>query len=157
MTSSLRVVIADPEAMHQWGIRLGQLLKAGDLVLLHGDLGAGKTTLTRAIGEGLGIRGPVTSPTFVLSRVHPSLTDGPALVHVDAYRLSGNAAALDDLDLDASIDDSVTVVEWGASIAEDLAPERLDLFIDAAPDDVRILTLHPAGDRFESLVAALAG
>lgn len=130
---------------------------AGDLVLLHGDLGAGKTTLTRGIAEGLGVRGPVTSPTFVLSRVHPSLTGGPALVHVDAYRLEGNAGALDDLDLDASVDDSVTVIEWGAGIAEGLASGRLDLFLAAAADDARVITLEPVGDRFETLAQGLAG
>lgn len=152
-----RVLIADPNAMHEWGIRLGRLLKAGDLVLLHGGLGAGKTTLTRGIAEGLEVRGPITSPTFVLSRVHPSLVGGPALVHVDAYRLEGNAAALDDLDLDDSIDDSVTVIEWGADVAEGLAPQRLDLFIAARADDVRVITLQPVGERFDSLVSGLAG
>lgn len=152
-----QVRIADPDAMHEWGIGLGRLLRAGDLVLLHGGLGAGKTTLTRGIAEGLGVRGPITSPTFVLSRVHPSLTGGPALVHVDAYRLEGDAAALDDLDLDATVDDSVTVVEWGAGVAEGLAGQRLDVFLTAEPDDTRTLVLAPVGDRFESLVTRLAG
>ena len=85
---------------------------AGDLVILSGDLGAGKTTLTQGIGAGLGVRGEITSPTFVIARVHPSLVGGPPLVHVDAYRLGG-IDELDDLDLDTSLDDAVTVVEWG--------------------------------------------
>ena len=88
------------------------MLRRGDLVLLTGGLGAGKTTLAQGIGAGLRVRGPVTSPTFVIARVHPSLGDGPDLVHVDAYRL-GTALELDDLDLDADLDHSVVVVEWG--------------------------------------------
>lgn len=115
------------------GVRLAGLLRRGDLVVLSGDLGAGKTTFTQGLGEGLGVRGPVTSPTFVISRVHPPLGGGPALVHVDAYRLgpgtgSGEAALeLDDLDLDASLEDAVTVVEWGAGVAEGLADDRLEV------------------------------
>ena len=93
-----------PRTPGRWGARLGALLRAGDLVVLTGGLGAGKTTLTQGIAEGLGVRGPVTSPTFVIARVHPSLVGGPALVHVDAYRLGG-VAELDDLDLDASLDE----------------------------------------------------
>jgi tRNA threonylcarbamoyladenosine biosynthesis protein TsaE len=98
---------ADMEAL---GARIGGMLRAGDLVVLTGPLGAGKTTLTRGIGAALGVRGPVQSPTFVIARTHPSLGDGPALLHVDAYRL-GSAAELDDLDLD--LDHAVTVIEWG--------------------------------------------
>lgn len=112
---SQRFELADPERMHELGVRLGGRLAAGDLVILTGPLGAGKTTLTRGIGEGLGVRGPVTSPTFVLARTHPSLVGGPPLVHVDAYRLS-DAAELDDLDLD--FDGSVVVAEWGADMLE---------------------------------------
>ena len=106
-------VVHDPESMHDLGVKLGRLLSAGDLVILTGALGAGKTTLTRGIGEGLGVRGPVTSPTFVIARTHPSLTGGPSLVHVDAYRLGG-ADELDDLDID--FDHSVVIVEWGAEM-----------------------------------------
>ncbi len=109
-----RLGIADPEAMHELGLHLGARLAAGDLVILTGPLGAGKTTLARGIGEGLGVRGPVTSPTFVLARTHPSLGDGPPLVHLDAYRLA-DPAELDDLDLD--FDGSVVVAEWGAGMA----------------------------------------
>src|SRR3954464_13430485 len=102
-----------------FGRQLAASLRAGDLVVLTGDLGAGKTTLTQGIGAGLGVRGPITSPTFVIARVHPSEGDGPPLVHVDAYRL-GSIAEVDDLDLDASLDDSVTVVEWGEGLVDEL-------------------------------------
>lgn len=105
--------VQDPEEMHALGVSLGGRLAAGDLVILTGPLGAGKTTLTRGIGEGLGVRGPVQSPTFVLARTHPPLGAGAPLVHVDAYRL-GDAGELDDLDLD--FDGSVVVAEWGAGM-----------------------------------------
>lgn len=118
------VLVADRSAMHTLGERLARLLRRGDLVVLDGDLGAGKTTLTQGIGRGLGVRGEVTSPTFVIARVHPSTVGGPALVHVDAYRL-GSVLEFDDLDLDASLDDSVTVVEWGHGMVDDLAEDRL--------------------------------
>ncbi|MHA3722859.1 tRNA (adenosine(37)-N6)-threonylcarbamoyltransferase complex ATPase subunit type 1 TsaE [Leucobacter sp. HY1910] len=101
--------------MHDLGVRLGRALAAGDLLILTGPLGAGKTTLTRGIGEGLGVRGPVQSPTFVIARTHPSLVGGAPLVHVDAYRLA-NSDELDDLDLD--FDGSVVVAEWGAGVVE---------------------------------------
>ena len=103
-------------------------LAAGDLIVLSGELGAGKTTFTQGLGKGLGVRGDVTSPTFVIARVHPSLVDGPDLVHVDAYRLGG-IHELDDLDLDTSLDDAVTVVEWGEGVAEGLAESRLEVRI----------------------------
>jgi tRNA threonylcarbamoyladenosine biosynthesis protein TsaE len=112
--------------MHQLGERLAGLLRAGDLVLLTGDLGAGKTTLTQGLGRGLGVRGDVTSPTFVIAREHPSTVGGPALVHVDAYRL-GSLAEVDDLDLDSAAEDSVTVVEWGSGLVEDLTESRLEI------------------------------
>ncbi|KYH45308.1 tRNA (adenosine(37)-N6)-threonylcarbamoyltransferase complex ATPase subunit type 1 TsaE [Branchiibius sp. NY16-3462-2] len=147
--------LASPEATAEWGFALGSLLQAGDLVLLHGELGAGKTTLTRSLASGLGVRGPITSPTFVLARTHPSLVGGPSLVHVDAYRLGGDAAALDDLDLDASVDSAVTVIEWGAGVAEGLASSRLDVYLTAQPDESREVRVVPVGERFESLVAAL--
>lgn len=104
-----RITVANPDDMHAGGVRLGELLQAGDLVLVRGPLGAGKTTLTRGIGEGMGVRGRVTSPTFVIARTHQSLADGPPLTHVDAYRLE-NADELDDLDLDFT--GSAVVVEW---------------------------------------------
>jgi tRNA threonylcarbamoyladenosine biosynthesis protein TsaE len=110
--------------MRQLGVRLAGLLRPGDLVVLAGPLGAGKTTLVQGIGDGLGVRGPVTSPTFVIARVHPSLRGGPDLVHADAYRL-GSRLEVDDLDLDADLDHSVTVVEWGEGLVEALAPAHL--------------------------------
>ncbi|WP_345714102.1 tRNA (adenosine(37)-N6)-threonylcarbamoyltransferase complex ATPase subunit type 1 TsaE [Kineococcus glutinatus] len=112
--------------MRALGRRLAGLLRAGDLVVLSGGLGAGKTTLVQGLADGLGVRGPVTSPTFVISRVHPSLVGGPALVHVDAYRVGG-LGELDDLDLDTSLDEAVTVVEWGSGLVEDLAASRLEV------------------------------
>lgn len=114
--------------MGDLGRRLAPMLRAGDLIVLNGELGAGKTTLVRGIGEGLDVRGPVTSPTFVIARVHPPLGSGPALVHVDAYRLS-SPAEVDDLDLDADLDRSVTVVEWGGGLVEGLAADWLDVTI----------------------------
>ena len=121
----------DAETMRQLGERVGRSLVAGDLVVLTGELGAGKTTFTQGLGEGLRVRGGVTSPTFVIARVHPSLVSGPDLVHVDAYRLGG-LDELDDLDLDTSLDTAVTVVEWGAGLAEGLADSRLDVVIERA-------------------------
>lgn len=120
--------LADAEDTRAFGAALGRLLRAGDLVLLVGGLGAGKTTLAQGIAEGLGVRGPIISPTFVISRVHPSQVGGPALVHVDAYRLDG-AAELDDLDLDDSVESSVTVVEWGQGLVEQLTDARLEVVL----------------------------
>ncbi len=126
-----RTTAVDGAAMRTLGAGLAGRLRRGDLVVLVGGLGAGKTTLTQGLGEGLGVRGEVTSPTFVIARVHPSLVDGPELVHVDAYRLGG-LAELDDLDLDASLDDAVTVVEWGDGLAEALSDSWLEVRIDRA-------------------------
>ncbi|MFF0446312.1 tRNA (adenosine(37)-N6)-threonylcarbamoyltransferase complex ATPase subunit type 1 TsaE [Streptomyces sp. NPDC004609] len=121
--------VESAEEMRELGRRLAKLLRPGDLVMLTGELGAGKTTLTRGLGEGLGVRGAVTSPTFVIARVHPSLTGGPALVHVDAYRLGGGLDEMEDLDLDVSLPDSVVVVEWGDGKVEDLSDDRLHVVI----------------------------
>jgi tRNA threonylcarbamoyladenosine biosynthesis protein TsaE len=143
----LRRVLPTVEDTRTVGERLGPILRAGDLLILTGDLGAGKTTLTQGLGDGLGVRGPVTSPTFVIARVHPSLRGGPELVHVDAYRL-GDAAELDDLDLDTDLDEAVTVVEWGSGLAEALSSDRLELRLERADDDVRTLTLTPVGGRW---------
>lgn len=161
---------ADMKAL---GRRLAGLLRAGDLVLLSGPLGAGKTTLVQGIAEGLGVRGPVTSPTFVIARVHPSLSGGPDLVHADAYRLA-SPAEVDDLDLDASLERSVTVVEWGGGMAEGLAADRLEVTItpaqaaggadeaDGADEQPRILHVAALGERWQTLgesalLACLAG
>lgn len=119
--------IASPEAMERLGEDMGRMLRPGDLVVLTGALGAGKTTLTRGIGRGLGVRGPVQSPTFVLARTHPSLVGGAPLVHVDAYRL-GSAVELDDLDLDA--EHSVVVVEWGRGMVDGIRPEWWEVELD---------------------------
>jgi len=122
--------VATAEQMRTLGHRLSGLLRAGDLVVLSGPLGAGKTTLTQGIGAGLGVRGSVTSPTFVIARVHPSLSSGPDLVHADAYRL-GSRAEVDDLDLDGDLATAVTVVEWGEGLVEDLAASYLAVLIQA--------------------------
>ncbi|WP_378148759.1 tRNA (adenosine(37)-N6)-threonylcarbamoyltransferase complex ATPase subunit type 1 TsaE [Cnuibacter sp. UC19_7] len=113
--------------MEALGGSLSRTLRAGDVLVLSGDLGAGKTTFTRGLGEALGVRGPVTSPTFVLARTHPNLGDGPALVHVDAYRLD-SALELDDLDID--FPRSIVVVEWGEGLIEALAESYLAVRID---------------------------
>ena len=112
-----RYEIPSPDDMEAFGERIGRMLRPGDLVVLTGALGAGKTTLTRGIAAGLGVRGPVQSPTFVIARTHPSLGGGAALVHVDAYRL-GSALELDDLDID--VDRSVVIVEWGRGMVDGL-------------------------------------
>lgn len=150
------VTVSDAAAMQELGRGLAALLRPGDLVLLSGELGAGKTTLARGLGAGLGVRGAVTSPTFVIARVHPSLTGGPALVHVDAYRLGGGLDQMEDLDLDVSLQDSVVVVEWGEGRVEELSDSRLEVRIeralgDEAPDegdDERRVTLTGLGDRW---------
>ncbi len=125
-------LIPTAAGMARLGERLAGLLAAGDLVVLSGPLGAGKTTLAQGIGAGLRVRGPITSPTFVIARVHPSLAGGPDLVHADAYRL-GSRAEVDDLDLDADLATSVTVVEWGEGLVEGLADSFLSVRIDAEP------------------------
>ncbi|WWW04030.1 tRNA (adenosine(37)-N6)-threonylcarbamoyltransferase complex ATPase subunit type 1 TsaE [Actinomadura luteofluorescens] len=138
--------------MRELGLRLAGLLRAGDLLVMTGHLGAGKTTLTQGIGEGLKVRGPITSPTFVIARVHPSLAGGPSLVHVDAYRLGG-FAELDDLDLDASIAESVTIVEWGEGLAEGLAEDRLEVILSRGdgPGEGREVRIVGVGDRWSDL------
>lgn len=128
-----------------FGARLAALLRPGDLVLLTGGLGAGKTTLTQGLGRGLGIRGPVTSPTFVIARVHPSLVGGPPLVHVDAYRLGG-LGELDGLDLEESLEDCVTVVEWGHGLVEGLSSDYVEVFLSG--DDERTVTVAGHGQRW---------
>jgi tRNA threonylcarbamoyladenosine biosynthesis protein TsaE len=124
------------------GAALAPLLRAGDLVVLVGPLGAGKTALAQGIGEALGVREPVTSPTFVIARVHRG--GRLPLVHVDAYRLGG-AADVDDLDLDVGVASSVTVVEWGQGLVEQLTDEHLEIRLDRREDDVRTAELVPHG------------
>ncbi|MBT2507100.1 tRNA (adenosine(37)-N6)-threonylcarbamoyltransferase complex ATPase subunit type 1 TsaE [Streptomyces sp. ISL-98] len=150
-----------PDLMQDLGRRLAKVLRPGDLVMLTGELGAGKTTLTRGLGEGLGVRGAVTSPTFVIARVHPSLTGGPALVHVDAYRLGGGLDEMEDLDLDVSLPDSVVVVEWGEGKVEELSDDRLHVVIHRAvgdtDDEVREVTLVGVGERWSGEDLAALG
>ncbi len=147
-------------AMREVGRRLAGLVGAGDLVLLTGDLGAGKTTLTQGLGVALGVRGAVTSPTFVIARVHPSRGAGPALVHVDAYRLGG-LREVEDLDLDTELADAVVVVEWGTGKVEELSEDRLELVLHrdegepdggadggAGADGTRVLTASGVGPRW---------
>ncbi|HVT69414.1 MAG TPA: tRNA (adenosine(37)-N6)-threonylcarbamoyltransferase complex ATPase subunit type 1 TsaE [Trebonia sp.] len=184
MTSRTEVSLTVPDAaaMRALGESLAQLLRAGDLVILSGGLGAGKTTLTQGIGAGLGVRGPVTSPTFVIARVHPPAASAdraanlaaprPPLVHADAYRL-GSALELDDLDLDTDTAASVTVVEWGEGLAEGLAADRLEIVItpetasgsggagpadlgDAAADVPRTVRITAIGERWEGVQMPLA-
>ena len=147
----MRLLADTAEETREIGRHLAGLLRAGDLLVLSGDLGAGKTTFTQGLGTGLGVRGDVTSPTFVISRVHPSLVGGPALVHVDAYRLGG-LTELDDLDLDTSLDEVVTVVEWGTGVAEGLAEDRLEVDIRRAHGDeageTRTLWVTAVGSRW---------
>jgi len=143
-----------PEDTRELGRSLAPLLRAGDLIVLVGPLGAGKTQLTQGIGAGLGVRGAVTSPTFVISRIHPG--GRLPLVHADAYRL-GDVAEVDDLDLDADVDAAVTVVEWGAGLVEQLTDAYLEIRLDRDEDsDVRVATLVPHGGDWPDRLRALA-
>jgi len=138
----LEHVLPTPADTRALGRELAELLRAGDLVVLVGPLGAGKTALTQGIGDGLGVREPVTSPTFVIARVHRA--ERLPLVHVDAYRLA-SMADVDDLDLDVTVADSVTVVEWGQGLVEQLADEHLEVRLERRDDDVRTAELVPHG------------
>jgi tRNA threonylcarbamoyladenosine biosynthesis protein TsaE len=149
----MRLEIATPEAMAALGASLASHLHAGDLVALDGPLGAGKTTFTRGLGEALGVRGTVTSPTFVLARTHPRPGGGAPLVHVDAYRL-GSAAELDDLDIDYA--GSIVVVEWAAGMLHGVTDDWLELSIErghGGDDDAQPRTVHltPHGERWRDL------
>ncbi len=152
--------VATVEDMRALGRRLAHVVRAADLLVLSGHLGAGKTALTQGIGEGLGVRGPITSPTFVIARVHPSLVGGPPLVHVDAYRL-GALSEVDDLDLDATLEESVTVVEWGGGLVEGLSDDHLDMVItrSAEPgDETREVALTGMGSRWADVdLSSLVG
>ncbi len=140
------VELATAEQTREFGRRLARLLRPGDLVILDGPLGAGKTVLAQGIGAGLGVQGEVTSPTFVIARVHrPSdRARGVPLVHVDAYRL-GSLAEVDDLDLDTGLDQAVTVVEWGEGKVEHLADAHLLVRLSRRDDDTRTAALEPTG------------
>ena len=139
--------------MHEFGIALARELRAGDLLLLNGPLGAGKTTLTRGIGDGLGARGTVQSPTFVLARTHKT-ESGPKLVHVDAYRLS-SAMELDDLDIDFA--NSIVVVEWARDFVEGITDNWLTVTIDrSGDDDARELEVIGNGPRWQGVKIAFS-
>ena len=157
----MRLSIATPEQMEALGARIAEVLVSGDVVALNGELGAGKTTLTRGMGEALGVRGAVTSPTFVLARTHPRGEQLPPLVHVDAYRL-GSAAELEDLDIDFA--GSIVVVEWAKGMLDGLVPSWIELEIvrpvggQATDDGIepRTVTIVGHGPRWRELPAELA-
>ena len=143
MATEVSSLVADADAMRRLAIDVAKRCRAGDVVVLSGPLGAGKTTFTQGFAAGLQVAGAVTSPTFVIARVHRSTVGGPNLVHVDAYRLGG-LAELDDLDLDASLAESVTVVEWGEGLAEALSAEVVKVQIER--DGNRLETVEPASE-----------
>jgi len=148
--------IATSDAMENLGLRIGEQLQPGDLLVLTGPLGAGKTTFTRGLAEGLGVRGPVQSPTFVLARTHPSLVGGAPLVHVDAYRL-GSAAELDDLDIDFAR--SVVVIEWGRPMASAVADSWWDIELErpvGGDDDLADEDLDADAPRFVTIECVTA-
>jgi tRNA threonylcarbamoyladenosine biosynthesis protein TsaE len=153
MTTGIR--LATVEDTRAFGRRLADVLRRGDLVLLTGPLGAGKTALVQGIGAGLGVQGDVTSPTFVIARVHKGKRP---LVHADAYRLGDKPdprGEIDDLDLDASADDAVTVVEWGEGLVEHLNEAYLQVRIDRLDDDTRVIDLLPYGGDWADRLARL--
>ena len=143
------VCLATAGDTFELGTRIGRLLRAGDVVVLSGPLGAGKTVLAKGIAVGMDVEGPITSPTFVLARVHrPKRPGYPAMVHVDVYRLLDHATAdlmaeLDSLDIDTDLDDAVAVVEWGEGLAERLSEHRLSVTLTREPDsEIRTATWH---------------
>ncbi len=142
------ITVPDAEAMQRLGVRLAARLRAGDVIIASGELGAGKTTLTQGIGRGLDSVGPIISPTFVISRIHPSAAGRPDLVHVDAYRIGGEDE-LDDLDLDSRVGESITIIEWGEGLAERLSDERLEIGIHRPPGtDTRTVLVRGVGPRW---------
>ncbi|MBV7363488.1 tRNA (adenosine(37)-N6)-threonylcarbamoyltransferase complex ATPase subunit type 1 TsaE [Actinomycetaceae bacterium TAE3-ERU4] len=163
----IEIPTRDADETRALGRGLAKLLKAGDLIMLSGGLGAGKTTFTQGIGEGLGVRGRVSSPTFIVAREHPC-ENGPSLIHADAYRIT-DLDDLETLDLDASLDEAVTVVEWGEGKTEALSPDRLEIQIvraqaglaaekttegqidlAQADDEKRSIILTPCSSRWET-------
>lgn len=145
------------DAMGALGERLGKGASGGDVLVLIGELGAGKTTLTQGIGRGLGILDAVTSPTFVIARTHRNPGSGPDLVHVDAYRL-GSALELDDLDLESDLDSSVVVVEWGEGLVEHLSDARLDIRIvrsDVEADETRTVEITTESEQWHEYLDRL--
>ncbi len=154
------VVLSTVEDTWEYGRRLAQLLRAGDLVVLAGPLGAGKTALAQGIGAGLGVLGPVTSPTFVIARLHrpdPARGGRVPLMHVDAYRLGAvrdPRAEIDDLDLDAALDGSVTLVEWGEGLVEQLVDAYLEVRIERRDDEARVVELVAHGGDWAQRLAS---
>jgi tRNA threonylcarbamoyladenosine biosynthesis protein TsaE len=152
----MTIKLSTVEDTRAFGRELARRLRAGDLVVLTGPLGAGKTVLAQGIGAGLGVAGEVTSPTFVIARVHrpdPARGGTIPLVHVDAYRLGAVAdprAEVDDLDLDASLEDSVTLVEWGEGLVEQLSDAYLEVRIDRLDDDSRLVELIGHGGDWDA-------
>ena len=166
--ASYEVSTRDADQTRAFGEDLGRILAAGDLLMLSGGLGAGKTTLTQGIGVGMGVRGRVASPTFIVARVHPSLSGGPDLIHADAYRIT-DLNDLETLDLDSSLDEAVTVVEWGEGKTEALSEERLAIEVRRASggeaahdgdvidlekmdDGTRVIVLHAHGHRWDGVL-----
>lgn len=171
ITATFQVSTSDADQTRSLGEDLGRILAAGDLVMLSGGLGAGKTTLTQGIGIGMGVRGRVASPTFIVARVHPSLSGGPDLIHADAYRIK-DLSDLETLDLDSSLDEAVTVVEWGEGKTEAMSDERLSIEVRRASggqaetdgdiidlehmdDGTRLIVLHAHGHRWDGVLDAV--
>ena len=171
ITATFQVSTSDADQTRSLGEDLGRILAAGDLVMLSGGLGAGKTTLTQGIGVGMGVRGRVASPTFIVARVHPSLSGGPDLIHADAYRIK-DLSDLETLDLDSSLDEAVTVVEWGEGKTEAMSNERLSIEVRRASggqadtdgdiidlehmdDGTRLIVLRAHGHRWDGVLDAV--
>lgn len=166
------VEVHDAEETRALGRALAAHLRAGDLVMLRGALGAGKTTFAQGVGEGLHVRGHVSSPTFIVARVHPSLVGGPDLIHADAYRIR-DLDDLETLDLDSTLDEAVTLVEWGEGKTEAMSPDRLEVDVrrpvggdvhedggvidlELMDDGRRVVSFHPHGSRWEGELEDLA-
>jgi len=143
------VIVRTPEQMRDLGARVAGMCQPGDVIVLVGDLGAGKTTFVQGMGRALGVREPITSPTFVISRVHEG-ERGMRLIHIDAYRIA-SGHELDDLDLDVELESGIAVVEWGDRHAERLAADRLVISIDALANDDREVQIHAIGGRWARL------
>lgn len=143
------MIVRTPEQMRALGARVAGMCQPGDVIVLVGDLGAGKTTFVQGMGSALGVREPITSPTFVISRVHEG-ERGVRLIHIDAYRLA-SGHELDDLDLDVELESGIAVVEWGDRHAERLAADRLVISIDALANDDREVQIHGIGGRWTRL------
>ena len=171
ITATFQVSTSDADQTRSLGEDLGRILAAGDLVMLSGGLGAGKTTLTQGIGVGMGVHGRVASPTFIVARVHPSLSGGPDLIHADAYRIK-DLSDLETLDLDSSLDEAVTVVEWGEGKTEAMSDERLSIEVRRASggqaetdgdiidlehmdDGTRLIVLRAHGHRWDGVLDAV--